>query len=253
MKRKSSGFTLIELLVVIAIIALLAAILFPVFARARENARRSSCQSNLKQIGISMIQYTQDYDESLPSIFYGGTNGTRWFQVINPYLKSSQVLLCPSDVKNPADNVSYAINCVSMKKGTPTPPAGLYSDADIVPLANADYPNYNYSVKVSEVNDAAGTVWVMDKTTWSQTYSSAFMSVLGTDYSPNMILIPLASSGPGDPQYDYWVNGENPTHGAAIVNRHLSTCNFLYTDGHVKSGKLEQILTNPARTSVESD
>jgi prepilin-type N-terminal cleavage/methylation domain-containing protein len=65
--RKRTGFTLIELLVVIAIIAILAAILFPVFARARENARRASCQSNLKQIGLAVYQYTQDYDEKCPS------------------------------------------------------------------------------------------------------------------------------------------------------------------------------------------
>lgn len=64
--RLPRAFTLIELLVVIAIITLLAAILFPVFARARENARRSSCQSNLKQIGIGIAQYTQDYDEKMP-------------------------------------------------------------------------------------------------------------------------------------------------------------------------------------------
>src|ERR1043165_2296074 len=61
-----SGFTLVELLVVIAIIALLSAILFPVFSRARENARRSSCQSNLKQLGLGILQYTQDYDEKFP-------------------------------------------------------------------------------------------------------------------------------------------------------------------------------------------
>jgi prepilin-type N-terminal cleavage/methylation domain-containing protein len=69
LKRRSrgiGGFTLIELLVVIAIIAILAAILFPVFARARENARRASCQSNLKQIGLGIMQYTQDYDERMP-------------------------------------------------------------------------------------------------------------------------------------------------------------------------------------------
>src|SRR5438874_7363740 len=65
-RRTQSAFTLIELLVVIAIIAILAAILFPVFGRARENARRSSCQSNLKQLGIAIMQYTQDYDERMP-------------------------------------------------------------------------------------------------------------------------------------------------------------------------------------------
>src|SRR5689334_5202516 len=66
------GFTLIELLVVIAIIAILAAILFPVFARARENARRASCQSNLKQIGLGIMMYTQDYDETFPRSAIGG-------------------------------------------------------------------------------------------------------------------------------------------------------------------------------------
>jgi prepilin-type N-terminal cleavage/methylation domain-containing protein len=68
------GFTLIELLVVIAIIAILAAILFPVFARARENARRASCSSNMKQIGLGFLQYTQDYDERMPSVA-DGSNG----------------------------------------------------------------------------------------------------------------------------------------------------------------------------------
>jgi prepilin-type N-terminal cleavage/methylation domain-containing protein len=69
--KSHSAFTLIELLVVIAIIAMLAAILFPVFGRARENARRSSCQSNLKQIGLGIMQYTQDYDERLPARVIG--------------------------------------------------------------------------------------------------------------------------------------------------------------------------------------
>jgi prepilin-type N-terminal cleavage/methylation domain-containing protein len=66
-KPDRKGFTLIELLIVIEIIAILAAVLFPVFGRARENARRSSCQSNLKQIGMGLLQYTQDYDESYPA------------------------------------------------------------------------------------------------------------------------------------------------------------------------------------------
>ncbi len=96
--KKRTGFTLIELLVVIAIIAILAAILFPVFARARENARRSSCQSNLKQIGLGFAQYTQDYDEKyLTQDLTAANVATRNFGVLlQPYLKSTQIFVCPS-------------------------------------------------------------------------------------------------------------------------------------------------------------
>jgi len=96
--RTNKGFTLIELLVVIAIIAILAAILFPVFARARENARRASCSSNLKQIGLGLMQYTQDYDEQLVPIAWpnGGNGVGQWPQLIQPYVKSTQLFQCPS-------------------------------------------------------------------------------------------------------------------------------------------------------------
>ena len=95
MKR---GFTLIELLVVIAIIAILAAILFPVFARAREKARQTSCLSNLKQIGLGVMMYAQDYDECLPGYIYPATSVPRlyWYQMIAPYVKNDQVFICPS-------------------------------------------------------------------------------------------------------------------------------------------------------------
>src|SRR5689334_11678442 len=148
--RKQTAFTLIELLVVIAIIAILAAILFPVFARARENARRSSCQSNLKQIGLGFAQYTQDYDERLPLTMWAPpspNSGTAtgymaqtdsnnlpnaktydaykgavacWVDEIYPYLKSGQIFYCPSDTNaglyaqyGPAGNlgeISYGMN-----------------------------------------------------------------------------------------------------------------------------------------------
>ena len=94
--RGKSGFTLIELLVVIAIIAILAAILFPVFARARENARRASCQSNLKQIALGIKQYTQDYDERFPLAISGGSV-YGWADAVQPYLKSTQIYQCPSE------------------------------------------------------------------------------------------------------------------------------------------------------------
>ena len=117
--KNRRAFTLIELLVVIAIIAILAAILFPVFARARENARRASCLSNMKQIALGFMMYSQDYDEKFPTIGtttqttapvpedtafnLSGTAGVwykSWASDIYPYVKSSQVYLCPSNQKN---------------------------------------------------------------------------------------------------------------------------------------------------------
>lgn len=109
--QRRRGFTLIELLVVIAIIAILAAILFPVFSRAREMARRTSCASNFRQIGLGLMQYTQDYDETYPLFSlsglgyngfqgYNGADGARWADAIFPYLKSTQIFDCPSGSKN---------------------------------------------------------------------------------------------------------------------------------------------------------
>lgn len=101
---RSKGFTLIELLVVIAIIAILAAILFPVFARAREKARQTSCLSNLKQIGLAMLMYAQDYEDVLPrsaqynppSVVLPEGGLDYWFQQIHPYVKNAQIFACPS-------------------------------------------------------------------------------------------------------------------------------------------------------------
>jgi prepilin-type N-terminal cleavage/methylation domain-containing protein/prepilin-type processing-associated H-X9-DG protein len=110
--HERSGFTLIELLVVIAIIAILAAILFPVFAQAREKARQTSCLSNLKQVGLGVIMYVQDYDETMPPPFTGQggsadltfANGSmmRWPHLVYPYIKNGQIFSCPSNPTSPA-------------------------------------------------------------------------------------------------------------------------------------------------------
>ncbi len=104
------GFTLIELLVVIAIIAILAAILFPVFARAREKARQTSCLSNCKQLGLALMQYVQDYDEKIVSastyaVYPPGSGGSyAWYVLLEPYIKNSDIWKCPS---KPEYSVGY--------------------------------------------------------------------------------------------------------------------------------------------------
>src|SRR5687768_2606669 len=107
-RGRPTGFTLIELLVVIAIIAILAAILFPVFAQAREAARKTSCLSNMKQLGTALTMYTQDFDETYPQAYYyknntattnGGSSGgyVTWTVTMSPYIKNVGLFVCPSD------------------------------------------------------------------------------------------------------------------------------------------------------------
>ena len=136
--RSRAGFTLIELLVVIAIIAILAAILFPVFAKAREKARQASCMSNEKQLGLGVLQYTQDYDEIYPT-YLGGQGG--WAGEIYPYIKSMQVYSCPDDSQT-APALSYVFNRnVSFWKpgggNQPVPISSLVSSASTVMLFEA--------------------------------------------------------------------------------------------------------------------
>lgn len=161
---RQRGFTLIELLVVIAIISILAAILFPVFARARENARRASCQSNLKQIGLAAMMYTQDYDEWFPMgarrRIQWGARGT-WRFFLQPYAKSTQVFRCPSDSSTLVDAgdsiaISYGINYRIADWCTASPLAAMDSPAQTVFAGELPTSDANqYSVYPSNVTWAA--------------------------------------------------------------------------------------------------
>ena len=202
------GFTLIELLVVIAIIAILAAILFPVFGRARENARRSSCQSNLKQIGLGVVQYAQDYDERMPSTAMGGSN---WQINLQPYIKSYQLFACPSNTRNatpaPADlydKVSIVSYAAPRENGT-----GNGSNGAAFGARGAVGPN------LSDFPQVAQTIMVMDA------------NVDDTDFR----MTNLDWNGAGSQIAD------NGTGNPALFNGHLSTMNCLFVDGHVKALK----------------
>ena len=165
-KRQRKAFTLIELLVVIAIIAILAAILFPVFARARENARRASCMSNLKQIGLGVMMYVQDYDEKYPLAYFATTqtppafttlSSSYWFwlQSTYPYTKSEQVFICPSSTSTTPLSQNYGVNqsiitTSSVSMATISAPAIKYLIMDagyyrLVPAFIYDSSNSAYS------------------------------------------------------------------------------------------------------------
>lgn len=170
------GFTLIELLVVIAIIAILASILFPVFARARENARRTSCVSNVKQLGLGLTMYVQDYNSRYPDrAFWSNpppiawpyrckpcrTDNGAWKSLVQPYIKSNQLFTCPSDVGIPAAiaadpysgraplsayyGSSYCLNVVLARLGSEAAvqlPAETYMGAEIFPWHSTEGFSY---------------------------------------------------------------------------------------------------------------
>ncbi|MGE5530804.1 MAG: DUF1559 domain-containing protein [Bacteroidota bacterium] len=141
-----TGFTLIELLVVIAIIAILAAILFPVFAKAREKARQTSCLSNLKQIGLGLKAYCQDYDETNVRAYFGGQTVIRWHQAIQPYVKTTDLFRCASSgqLSDPFSGLymAYGMNSFNFDPGVD--PSFWYGPAD------------------AELQDPAGTIWITD-------------------------------------------------------------------------------------------
>jgi len=153
MKTKSvAGFTLIELLVVIAIIAILAAILFPVFAQAREKARAISCLSNVKQLGLGVTQYEQDFDETCPNGLnpYGGGQG--WAGQIYPYVKSVNVFKCPDD-STTATGSSYAYNS---NVTTANPAPANCSSAVPDGMTIAQYNSPAKTVLLAEVQNSTG-------------------------------------------------------------------------------------------------
>jgi prepilin-type N-terminal cleavage/methylation domain-containing protein/prepilin-type processing-associated H-X9-DG protein len=223
------AFTLIELLVVIAIIAILAAILFPVFARARENARRTSCMSNLKQMLLGIHQYTQDYDERYPprASFISNQN-VLWPQLYQPYVKSTQLFQCPSDT----DRTSLP------PMGTPAP-AGFVAPFHVSYLVCNKLGGLGTGVALSIVVSPSTTVYLADGGVQATTtqggadctgLASGGRPYIGEDSVPKPKSYAFQEPFPGS-------NDCNTTNDdfAAPSIRHLETSNVGFVDGHVKS------------------
>lgn len=214
--RNHKAFTLIELLVVIAIIAILAAILFPVFARARENARRSSCQSNLKQIGLGALQYSQDYDEKIiPVLDHVGAGLQGWTNLIQPYIKSKQLLFCPSGPSpDPTD-----LNGVLL---APSYGMNVKTQLDY----NASVVGFNGTVSLAAINNPAELLLFVD------------------NRRPNDTVLPG--------YYSAWYHYTTDLNGVYISNVglphpiHFDGANVAYADGHVKWQKTSLLTTPPA-------
>jgi len=243
MNNTKRGFTLIELLVVIAIIAILAAILFPVFAKVREKARQTTCLSNEKQIGPAFAQYTQDYDEKWPAgvttATGGGVAGNGWAGLVYGYIKSAGVFHCPDDTTLTNGNgyvpISYAFN----SNAAGTTDSTFTSVSSTVVAFEINGANANIAVAYAN-NNAIGdgaSAALAAPTTANSSFADNGLNLAGTVAAPavgTIAAIPVlyATSQMG---------GENPAN--AVFNQfssanngaiHSGGSNFLFADSHAK-------------------
>lgn len=225
-RSRAGGFTLIELLVVIAIIALLAAILFPVFSRVRENAKRTSCLSNMRQITLGVSQYAQDFDDRLPQVTYTNpayTIITPWMYELVPYVKSTELFHCPSDT-NPV-STPYQTGHPGYERIPTSYAASVYSS--IYLDGNPSIINVSGLI-LSEVVQPSQTVYLSESGATSGGPNGVLLDPEGKAVT-NKSGCPLLDipHGGGATGTDSSYCGPNP--------RHLGTAVVAFYDGHVKA------------------
>ena len=260
-----AGFTLIELLVVIAIIAILAAILFPVFAQAREKARATTCLNNEKQMGTGLLQYEQDYDEALPYIWYGSNGGGsapggnyKWMDAVYPYIKSDAVFNCPDapeKVVNAQGNF-YPYHYYQNYAGLNPAPAG-----NAVGGAGHNYYYGSYGLNAMYRLDVSGgtsrtppcgafakpttiaklvaptsTVWIVDGDNYYSGWACLTSCSSGSSKQPN----PFINSSIDPVQSNFVGTNSNE----AVIGRHTKMTNVIYCDGHAKATPLDNLFSN---------
>jgi len=235
MNMKKKGFTLIELLVVIAIIAILAAILFPVFARARENARRAACQSNMKQIGLALMQYSQDYDEQFPHTSFGGPD-TTWDERINAYtsVKAGAWGANPLMFQCPSDSLARQFGG-SARTYSAAP--GVVSRQNIQ-VNGSWYPGMMPGIKLAAIPSPATTLAVVE----TSSNTNWFGNINGSQCSAPR----RTGSNAGQ-----IVIGQLADSDGATTPLHFDGWNYLFSDGHVKYLRPERTIGGGTMTDPQ--
>ena len=250
--RKTKAFTLIELLVVIAIIAILAAILFPVFAQAREKARAASCLSNTKQLGLGVMMYHQDYDETFPM---GGWNEVgppatygRWYNDVRPYIKNITIRDCPSAPIKVAEQYGYVTG------GDGSNGSNYGMNESVSPWISAANPSWGRVIKLPKLVAPAGLAMITDVGNLDEVWANANKTALQdsltwkshikyvTDWQ---VVGPERFDSFGNINYDYASSSSFSAQDNNLrrpVGLHNDGVNVCFADGHAKWNKIDRLI-----------